>query len=295
MTISAGLRYEHSPPWWDRSGKFVNAYIPQLLQHVPNVQDMDLHPVLIRTTHVHPQDTLGTDFYSGIPIEFANPIQVARDDRITDRLIYTDGNDFAPRLGIAYSPGGKWSFRAGAGVFYNSETGNSRFDMSRNLSGRTQADTDEIFPDLTMENSLGSAPGKKIVSTPYTLAMKPNIRTTTSYQWVFNVQRELNNATVLEANYSGSVSRHLQGLVDQNQAAAGTTSLRDRVPFREFGVIQSVSGDGRGSYNGLGLKLTRRMTDGLTAMLGYTWSKSIDTMSAIRGHGRTPRPARQQL
>jgi len=200
LTINMGLRYENTPPWWDRSGKLTNAHVPNLFHHIPTVQDMNLHPTIVRTTHVHPQDDSGTDFYSGIPIEFAHPIQVARDDRITDRLIYRDNNDFAPRLGIAWQPADGWSIRAGAGVFYNAETGNSRFDMARNLAGRTQADQDPYFPDLTMENSLGNAPGKKIVNTPYTLAMKPGIRTSMTYQWVFSVQRELNNSTVLGAN-----------------------------------------------------------------------------------------------
>jgi hypothetical protein len=38
-----------------------------------------------------------------------------------------------------------------------------------------------------------------------------------------------------------------------------------------------------GSYNGLGLKLTRRMSAGLAFLATYTWSKALDTASAIRG------------
>ena len=37
------------------------------------------------------------------------------------------------------------------------------------------------------------------------------------------------------------------------------------------------------NYNGLGLKVTRRMAAGLTYLFSYTWSKAIDDTSAIRG------------
>ena len=43
--------------------------------------------------------------------------------------------------------------------------------------------------------------------------------------------------------------------------------------------------DGRGNYNDVSGKLTRRFSQGLTALVGYTFSKSIDTGSAWRGQG----------
>src|SRR5205085_5018149 len=39
---------------------------------------------------------------------------------------------------------------------------------------------------------------------------------------------------------------------------------------------------GRGNYNSLGSKLTKRYSNGITALVAYTWSKSIDTTSGIR-------------
>ena len=43
-----------------------------------------------------------------------------------------------------------------------------------------------------------------------------------------------------------------------------------------------VENGGRGNYNSLGTKLTKRYSNGLTALVSYTWSKSIDTTSGIR-------------
>ena len=41
---------------------------------------------------------------------------------------------------------------------------------------------------------------------------------------------------------------------------------------------------GTGNYNGLSVKLTKRYSSGLTYLFGYTWSKTLDTGSAIRTH-----------
>ena len=46
--------------------------------------------------------------------------------------------------------------------------------------------------------------------------------------------------------------------------------------------FQVVEDGGRGNYNSLGTKLTKRYSTGLTALVSYTWSKSIDTTSGIR-------------
>jgi hypothetical protein len=47
-------------------------------------------------------------------------------------------------------------------------------------------------------------------------------------------------------------------------------------------LLVLVENGGRANYNSLGTKLTKRYSNGLTALVGYTWSKSIDTTSGIR-------------
>jgi hypothetical protein len=276
LTVNWGLRYEFSPPWYDRAQKYVNAYVPQVLIGQAQVADMRLHPTMVRVG--------SGDFYEDIAIRFASPIQVARDGRLGDRLMMTDKNDFAPRLGIAWSPTSKWSIRTGAGIFYSVETSNSRFDMARNLAGRVRKQGRADYPDVTMENFMGGGGAIATISSPYALGAKYDIPTTYALQYLLNVQRELSASTVFEFGYTGSISRRLQALVDLNQAIPGATgSVASRSPFPEFNAIQTVSATGRGSYNGLGMKLQRRFADGLTALVSYTWSKSIDDTSGIRG------------
>ena len=275
LTINIGLRYEMSPPWYDRSQNMVSVHTPYILQAV-NVRDMSLHPVLVRTGK--------GEFYQDKDFRYPN-VPVARDGRLGDRLIQTDYGDWAPRLGIAYSPSSKWTFRTGFGVFYSVESGNSRFDLNRGNAGRVDRKANPDIPDLTYSNFLSAATFPwTLPASPFLWSVKYNVRNTYSMMYLLNFQRQLSESAVLEAGYSGSLSRRLQGLQDTNQPVPGTTgSQNSRTPFPEFGIVQTVHSEGQGNYTGLGVKLTQRMRAGLTCLASYTWSKSLDDASAIRG------------
>jgi hypothetical protein len=58
--------------------------------------------------------------------------------------------------------------------------------------------------------------------------------------------------------------------------------VQSRAPWPEFGRVFQVSGFGKADYNALAAKLRRRFSSGLTYLVSYTWSKSIDTGSGIR-------------
>ena len=112
------------------------------------------------------------DFWEDVPFRYTN-MQVARDGRMGDRLMTSDKNNFAPRLGIAWSPTSKWAIRGGAGMFYSQEIGNPNFDMTRTLAGRSRKDFEPLNPSspLTMANFLGSSGGSVTqVTQPYTWA-----------------------------------------------------------------------------------------------------------------------------
>ena len=140
MTFDLGLRYEYTPPWFDANGTLMNASLP-CHDTTPNVSNPACHPVLVR---------IGSgDVYQDTVLRFAPNIQVARDGRLGDNLVGDDKKNFAPRVGWAFTPSDKWSVRAGAGIFYMQDTGNPRFDMARNLSGRRRDNTLLLTPDLT--------------------------------------------------------------------------------------------------------------------------------------------------
>jgi len=284
LTVSMGLRYELTLPWKDRAEKYVNIYFPAgFFLGIKNVADMSKHPSMVRPGK--------GDFYEGVPLRYTN-VQVARDGRMGDRLMLTDKNDFAPRLGIAWSPTPKWSLRAGAGIFYSQEIGNARFDMTRTLAGRVDKRNNTVIPTFTWGTFLGTGGDIVNIASPYTWAAQYELPTTFALNYILNVQRQLSESTMLELGYVGSTTRRLESLFDANApmpSGDGSTPA-SRAPFPEFGVIQMVDGNGRGIYHGGSVKITRRMAVGLTLLGSYTWSKSIDTASGIRGQGDSQSP-----
>jgi len=276
LTLNFGLRYEYTPPWLDQTGRLVNIYVP-FADSTPNVADRSRHPVFVR---------IGSgDFYEGLALRFNPAIQVARDGRLGERLVADDKNDFAPRFGLAWSPTSKWTVRTGAGVFYAQDTGNPRFDMARNLAGRRRDEATPDLIDLTFDQPFRNLGGTVQINNPYVLGNIFGRRTPYVIQYLLNVQRQIGNNLVLELGYLGSVGRKLESLRAFNEAIPGATgSTTARSPYPEFGRIQEVDGSGKSSYNGFSAKLEKRFSAGLSFLNGYTWSKSIDTASAIRSH-----------
>src|SRR5437667_975554 len=112
--------------------------------------------------------------------------------------------------------------------------------------------------------------------------MKFDRRTPYSNQYLFNVQRELPGDLIFEAGYLGSVSHHLESYRGVSAAVPGPGTNASRSPYPNFGLLVLVENGGRGNYNSMGSKLTKRYSNGMTALVSYTWSKSIDTTSGIR-------------
>ncbi len=86
--------------------------------------------------------------------------------------------------------------------------------------------------------------------------------------------------------YTGSLSRHLAYLSDQNQGILSPTlSSVQRLPYPEWGAsgIQYLNADANGNYNALAVKLTQRFGTNLNTLVAYTWSRSLDETSNIRG------------
>ena len=274
LTLSLGLRYEITPPFYDTKNDEFSVYIP-FFDNTPQVADKSRYPQFMRQAGC-------TDPYQGIPLRWPN-ITTSCAGLLGKNLVQTDYNDFAPRVGISYSPSSKWVIRTGAGMFYNQDTGNPRFDMARNVAGRIRSNSDLYNPTLNWNNALASISGgvANIVN-PYAFANKYERRTPYTWEYLMNVQRELGGSTVIEVGYLGSISRKLESLRAVNEALPGTTPISTRYPYNNFGRIQLVDNAAIGNYNAASVKLTRRFAKGYSLLSSYTFAKSIDSSSGIR-------------
>jgi hypothetical protein len=209
--------------------------------------------------------------------------------------VYPDNNDFAPRIRISYSPTDRWTIRTGFGMSYTKDAGNPVFDMARNMAGRGF-----ISADIETPNSNLSDPWKEqreqFTCTGWSGAclgpfqVLGNIvdrRTPYVHQWLFNLQRQLTNDIMLEVGYQGNAGHKLERFRTYNQAIlkTGPTDARtipQRRPWPAYDRIQQVDGSVNSNYHALSTKLQQRFSKGLTYLASFTWSKAIDTGSALR-------------
>ena len=262
LTLALGLRYEFTPPFYDTKGDLFTVYLPHIVYGGP--AEPSLYPQFMRQGSC-------TDPYAGIAIQWPQIKTTCSNGTLSNNLMKTEHLDFAPRVGVAYSPSSKTVVRLGFGAFYNQDVGNSEyFDMARNIAGRIRvtnavAGTPNIFWNTALA-AVGSG-AKAQITSPFAFVAADSHRTPYTLEYLLNVQRELGKNWVVEVGYLGSLSRHLYGFRDANQPIPGTSSLGSRTPFalfdssgnpigQEFGVIQLVNDGANGHYNAGSVKLT---------------------------------------
>jgi hypothetical protein len=288
ITINMGLRYENSRVWHDKYRGIMNVQLFDLGVDSNGLKPGTKVPMLTR-----PGDG---DFYEGLNFHFADGQMTQSGDQHMGRgLVNNDNNNFAPRLGISYSPTARWTLRAGGGIFYVQDIGNPTFDMSRNLAGR-----DLYIPSIEVRTASMSDPwaeerasasctgwsGPCLVAPQY-LAVVQNNRTPYVTQWLFNIQHEITKNLVLETGYQGNQGHKLLRFVFYNQpiVKSGPTDTRtvaQRQPWPTYGRIMDETGADNSNYHAASAKLTQRFSKGLTYLVAFTWSKSIDLGSAAR-------------
>jgi hypothetical protein len=236
LTINYGLRYEIMTPWYDTQNKLETVIPGEQSQVFPTA------PVGL----VVPGDP-------GVPRTLA-PIRY---------------NNFAPRIGFAYSPDttegllgkifggpGKSSIRVGYGIFYSAiedatgfvEVGDAPYGLYYSSPEPTLLATP--FIDRATGNNEGqkfpftfpptnASPKNPVTNfnwaqaTPISGAdyLNPHDKIPQVQQFEFSLQRQLGESTVVSASYVGSVGRHLLTFEESNPASAALClSLNAQLP-----------------------------------------------------------------
>src|SRR5215813_4516013 len=222
LTLNYGLRWELNTP------------IADVSQHVQTFRPGQV-------SSVYPcKDTINTDCSSMTPVGLVVP----GDKGIPNALTQTYYNAFAPRIGIAWSPGnsGKTSIRAGWGLFYNpiEQLVLEQFSAEPPFGGSTfpfNTLFNQPFLDQSGEFSypnpfgLGSLSGHNgILNPPRGQAVdwgmfrpillfgqfQPNMRSQYSAQYNLTIERELRKDLKLQVGYVGSQGHRLLATHDLN-------------------------------------------------------------------------------
>ena len=300
LTISAGLRYELTPPWNDTYGNDFEAYVPFMEKRgdISTTYPQSQWPQYIRQGTCTPANV-----YQGLAIVWTTALgpQPACSNGLLPNgpLLDTHYLNFAPRFGITYSPKPTLVIRAGYGIFYSQDIGNAYFDMARNIAGRvTKVNTDTTTgiygnSNLTWANAAPGSSGATANLGPGTAyANAVSHKTSYTEQYLLNIQQQVGQDWSFEVGYLGAGHRHLYGFRNANQATpygyigtGASSSVASRTPFANMGGVQYVIDYGTGNYNAFSVKATRRFSKGLNVFASYTWGKALDDTSGIRNQG----------
>jgi hypothetical protein len=238
--------------------------------------------------------------------------------------------NFAPRIGIAYSPGpsGLTSIRAGFGMAYDNYPENFGTN-SRPPQFSTTVDDDTSRNDLNYLKSGGIAPNRRPEAlTPadalaLTSAYIPDQVLPYSIQWNVGVQHVFHRDYTAEVRYLGtrgvrlfmqtrpniqapvqpghSLPTYLQrpSQSELDSLALTLDDLTNQYYKPEWAAagfnqtpITVFENRGNSIYHGLATELTRRFSRGLLFKLAYTWSKTIDDSTAdLNSTAQAPRRA----
>jgi hypothetical protein len=210
-------------------------------------------------------------------------------------IFHTDYNDIQPRVGVAYQLFPNTVLRAGYGRFFDNWAAITQ--TAQNYEG-TWPSLDQLGasnlnpvtagpPTRSAEDPLNQGAGAPVTTgTPFTQSTwfaDPYLKRPYADQWNFGVQQQVTSSAVLTANYVGSVGRRLDiggaynvAMVAGGNANCPTSTPNCGAPFPYIGATAYDRSQGKSSYNALQVSLNGRQQHGLTYLISYTWSKSLD-------------------
>lgn len=215
----------------------------------------------------------------------------------------TDWNNWGPRFGFAWKPFGseKTVVRGGYGVFFEGPSTSANaatlgFEVSAANSSPDNGVTPAFYlrngPDATLSkpplnDSFGAVPVGAKVNTNVTF-YEQNRRTGYAQHFNFGIQRQLRGNMVLEARYAANLSRKLPiNNLNLNQVPierAGADNAQVKRPYPQFNGVAVLSPTiGSNNYHGLTLRAEKRLSQGLSFLAGYTWSRSIGDANNTNG------------
>ncbi len=194
-----------------------------------------------------------------------------------------DWHDYAPRIGFAWqvTGDGKTVVRGGAGTFY------SNYSIWNSINGIyagypvtiTNTYTSSVAQPVSLSNPF---PTSNAVTSNTLSGIDPNHRNPRIYQWSFGTQRQVTSDMLFEITYMGSAGNHLRFTQNINQSAPGAgtpAQVNARRPYPAYGTISFYKWDGNSRYHSMQTKLQQRYSHGLSFLLSYTYSHSIDDIN----------------
>ena len=243
LSLSLGLRWEYTSPITEKYGRLVN---------------LDVAPGYTAVAPVLASAPLGPLTNMTYPASLVRPYK----------------KEFEPRPAFAWRPfpASSMVVRGGYGISYSTQVYNpfvNQMDQQAPLSKSLQLVNSAANP-LTLANGFNALPNVN----QDIAAVNPNFRPGYVQAWNLSVQRDLPGSLVMQATYRGTKGTHLM------QAFVPNTYPGTPCPTCNYTYY--TSGGNQEREAGI-LNLRRRLHNGFTASLTYTYSKSIDDVASLGG------------
>lgn len=197
----------------------------------------------------------------------------------------SDFNDFAPRFGFVWSPGGKGqtAIRGGYGFFYVpviAAITHTHRDVAYPFTIPQAFIGDTARPNITLRDPWPDALARSSLTGR---AIELELRNGYMQNWNLGIQRQLGTNMVIDVSYVGSKGNKLDFSRNINQAVLGPGVVTARRPFPAFASITQTEKAALSNYHSFQAKFERRFSAGWTFITAYTFSHSIDTDSGSSG------------
>jgi hypothetical protein len=257
LSFNLGLRYEYFSPYTELFGRISN---------------LDLNSTITAVAVVTPSNSTGP--YSG---------------NLPSSLLRPDTNNYSPRFGFAWKPSAKkpLMFRGGYSIFFNgSAYGNFVSRMSSQPPFiQTASLTTSLEAPLTIQNGFPATPSSTVTNT---YAIDPNYRLGYAQTWTFAVQESLPHNSIVELEYIGTKGTALDITRQPNRATPGQPlTAAQRLQIGNATGFTYETAQGSSIMHMAQVRLTRRLTRGLSAVTTYAFQKSLDNASSFGGGGGT--------
>jgi outer membrane receptor protein involved in Fe transport len=206
--------------------------------------------------------------------------------------------NFSPRVGFSYQLTPTTVLRAGSGLYFDTPNLNPFLDNRPGNGAPNGVEGNPGGPDPVVTATINATPAfpSRIQAgvDPFTSAAPSNSLFSIAKNFIpshnlnynFQIEQSLSNKVVAQIGYVGSGGRHLLAIRDINQTALSPTGdgLRPfSSQFPNVTFINEIQSIGTSNYNALQATIRASGFHGFTAQGAYTWSHSMDEVTAYRG------------